>query len=126
IAPRVLGDRGFGLGAVRQPRRVAEVEDRFARQARTQRPDHGEPADAGVEDADWRIGAGRRGHCGGLVGGAAAEVSTAAGRASNEVSGASGRLVSRWPPKLSSCEPFQSSTTRLAPSTLSAIESTRL
>ncbi len=43
------------LGAVRQPRGVPEVDERFARQLRPQRLEHRKPADTGVEHADRRV-----------------------------------------------------------------------
>ena len=47
-----LADR---LGAVGLARGVAEVEDRLVRQLVDDRAGHGEPTEAGVEDADGRI-----------------------------------------------------------------------
>ncbi len=50
----ILADRCGTLGAVRQPRGVAEIDEVFAGQPVEQCAQHGQPADAGVEHADRR------------------------------------------------------------------------
>ncbi len=55
---RILANRTCALGAVRQPRGVAEVDETFERQALAQRTQHGEAAYARIENAD-RCRAGR-------------------------------------------------------------------
>ena len=56
---RITGDGLRTLGAIRQPRRVAEIEEIFARQRGDQRAQHREPTDTGIEHADGRIHCGR-------------------------------------------------------------------
>jgi hypothetical protein len=51
----VLAHLADGLGAVRLPRGVAEVDQRLVRQLVDHRPGHGQPAETGVEDADGGI-----------------------------------------------------------------------
>src|SRR5438552_13787745 len=43
----------LGLGAVGDPRRVAEINHRLARQPREHGTRHGEPADPGIKHAEW-------------------------------------------------------------------------
>ena len=51
----VLADLADRLRAVRLARGVAEVEDRLVRQLVEHGPGHGQPAEAGVEDADRSV-----------------------------------------------------------------------
>ena len=53
----VAGDGAARLGTVRQARRVAEEGKARAGEPRDERAQHGEAAEAGIEDAD------RGGHC---------------------------------------------------------------
>jgi hypothetical protein len=49
---RVAGDRLGAFGAIRQAGGVAEIQQRFGRQAVAQRTQNGQAADTAVEDAD--------------------------------------------------------------------------
>ena len=51
----IAGDRACALGAVRQPCGVTEIDERLVRQRFTQRPEHGESADTGVEYTDRQL-----------------------------------------------------------------------
>src|SRR5688500_1931981 len=50
----ISADGVRALRAVRNARRIAEVDDSFVRQLTDDFPDHGQAADAGVEDANGR------------------------------------------------------------------------
>src|SRR5215204_6358641 len=50
----IAADGVRALRAIRDARRIAEVHDSFARQLPDDFADHGQAADAGVEDADGR------------------------------------------------------------------------
>ena len=52
---RVAADRCGALRTVREPRRVAEVDEVLVRQRRRERAQHREPADAGIEHAHGRV-----------------------------------------------------------------------
>ena len=48
----VAQNRIAALGAVRQPRGIAQIQEIFARKLGSQRAQNGEPADAGIEYPD--------------------------------------------------------------------------
>ena len=57
VGQRVAGDDLTRLGAVGNPRRVAQVDGGLQREALHQRLEHREPADTRVEDANRRVSA---------------------------------------------------------------------